>query len=106
MGEAQAALLQDALSAAVPLWILELRQSTFEQRAALAAKACDVIASQGDIILYRSSKKGETAKAFNELAKGLAVLAYQPGGVEIFGLHFCVNHDECLAAINAAPEDN
>jgi hypothetical protein len=63
-------LLPIALSAAVPLWIEKLRPLAPEQRVARASGLADIIASQGDIILYRSSRKGESANAFNALAEG------------------------------------
>lgn len=51
----------------------------------------DFVAERGDIILYRS-RKGEvrSAKGFNRLAEGIALGAYQPGGVSAYGLHWCV----------------
>jgi hypothetical protein len=97
-------LLSITLSMAVPLWIEELRPLTDEQRLARASGLADIIGSQGDIILYPSGKKGETAKAFNALAEGVAIGAFQPGGVTVFGQHFCVNHAECEAAELAAPQ--
>lgn len=81
-------LLAISLSAAVPLWIEELRKLTDEERLVLAREAGQIIAEKGDIIQYRSKKKGETAKAFNALAKGLAICAFQPGGVNFRGMHF------------------
>jgi hypothetical protein len=33
-------------------------------------------------------KKGETAKVFAQLARVIAVLAFYPGGITIFGSHF------------------
>jgi hypothetical protein len=38
--------------------------------------------------LFKSKIKGETAKQFNKTALAIAVLSFQPGGIEIFGLHF------------------
>lgn len=35
------------------------------------------------------------------LSRGLACAAYQAGGITFAGLHFCVNHDECIAAERA-----
>jgi hypothetical protein len=40
-----------------------------------------LIAERGDIIMYRSKKKGETAKMVNVLVESLAMLAFTPGGV-------------------------
>ena len=95
-------LLSISLSAAVPLWIEKLKPLEPEQRIARASGLSDTIAAHGDIILYRGGKKGESAKAFNALAEGLAIGAFQPGGVTAFGQHWCVNHDECEAAKAAA----
>jgi hypothetical protein len=81
-------LLRTALSAAVPLWIDQLRGTSFEERQARAHRAAAHVAAHGDVILFRSKKKGGTAEAFNRLAEGIACAAYQPGGVKVFGLHF------------------
>lgn len=84
-------LLIAALEVSVPLRIEELSESSFETRKAMATEAVKVIAEHGDDILYRSKKKGGSARAFNALTNALAVLAYQPGGVKFAGLHFEVN---------------
>ena len=60
----QKELLQATLSVAVPLWIEELRKLPESTRLQIAHDAAQVIAEKGDIILYRSKKKGETAAAF------------------------------------------
>lgn len=79
-----------ALELAVPLRIGELRRYTFEQRTILAEEAAQIVSEKGDVILHRSKRKGKTAAAFNALVTGLACLAFQPGGVRQFGLHFKV----------------
>jgi hypothetical protein len=86
------ALLKIALSAAVPLWIQELKNKPCDELQAMAADAAQIVASKGDLIMFRSKKKGESAAAFNALAKGIAVLAFAPGGVTTFGLHFEAKH--------------
>lgn len=85
---AKHALLTSTLACAVPLWIEQFRPLTDDARLAIARVSGQEIAEHGDIILYRSKKKGETAAAFNHLARGLAVLAFAPGGVTFAGLHF------------------
>jgi hypothetical protein len=75
----------------VPLWIEQLRQLPFAEVQRQAKECCDMVAHHGDNILYRSKKKGESAKAFNALAKGLACLAFAPGGVNAFGGHWQTN---------------
>jgi hypothetical protein len=81
-------LLKLSLEIAVPIWIDQLRNSTFEERAARARRCAEVVGPKGDIILYRSQTKGETTEAFNRLAEGIACAAYQPGGIKVFGLRF------------------
>lgn len=81
-------LLKVALLTAVPLWIERVKPWDWERRLARAEQAVDVIASEGDNILHRSREQGESAKAFNALAEALAILAYQPGGVEFAGMHW------------------
>jgi hypothetical protein len=44
------------------------------------------LGSHGDAILYR--EKGMTARMVNVLLDGIAVLAFVPGGVTVFGCHF------------------
>lgn len=85
------------LDAAVPLHILEMRDLTPHQRAAIARSAVDAIAHKGDALQY-GGKRGEAANAFNALARGLAAAAYQPGGIDFAGRHHCVNHAECEQA--------
>lgn len=85
-------LLGIALSAAVPLRMLELAKLDPVTRerviARWAADAVEPVASRGDILMYRSKTRGATAEVFNHLAKGLAALAWSPGGVTFQGQHW------------------
>ncbi len=94
-------LLPVALQAAVPLWIERVRHMTPGQRQARAAELADVITERGDVILYRRARRGESAAAFNALAEALAIGAFQPGGVTVFGSHWCTDHEACVAARHA-----
>jgi hypothetical protein len=91
----------DALTAtlelAVPIRIWELRDRTPEQRARIAKRCAQVVAERGDALMF-GGKKGTAAAAFNALAEGLAVAAYQPGGVSFAGQYWCTDHAACLAA--------
>jgi hypothetical protein len=81
-------LLRVSLSAAVPLRIIDLyEQGGPDMRAIEAARAFGrILAEKGDLLLYRSPRKGETAALFNGLAQSLAVLSFQSGGVPpLFG---------------------
>ena len=77
-------LLRTHLSAFVPLMIHEFLSGMRElimPRPDLAL----VIAEHGDHILYRGEY---AAQAVNALVEAIATLAFCPGGVSCFGLHF------------------
>lgn len=104
------AVFQECLTVSVYLWIDQLAESTFEQRAARAHRCAQIVGAHGDAILYlvptkrpmnvaetdaarpewvrQSYANVSTADAFNALAEGIACAAYQPGGIKCFGLHF------------------
>lgn len=84
-----------ALEAAVPLHIIELRDRTPEQRAAIARRAASVVASKGDVLQFGSKRRGAVAEVFNSLACGLACLAFQVGGVTFADQHWCTDHAVC-----------
>jgi hypothetical protein len=42
------------------------------------------LVSRGDVLMF-GGKKGEAAELFNRLANALAVLAFAPGGIKVFG---------------------
>lgn len=84
-------LIKLALSAAVPLWIEELKNKPWAELQEMAQAAADIVASKGDLIMFRG-KKGESAAAFNALAKGIAILSFAPGGVTVFGDHYEAKH--------------
>lgn len=87
-------LLQAALQVSVPLYIARLVHEPWSRVAQRARECAQVVASQGDVILYRSRRQGQTAGAFNHLAEGLACVAFCPGGVTIFDLHFEAKHPD------------
>lgn len=80
-------LLQAALDAAVPLWIEQIKREcwSFAEIQRVARDTAQVVAAEGDNILFRGPKRGDTARAFNALARGIACLSFAPGGVRVFG---------------------
>ena len=88
-------ILLATLQLAVPMRIHELAHMTEHQRwgfrDAWRGQAVDAIACKGDVLQY-GGRKGEAAEVFNHLARGLAALAYAPGGVLFAGLHWCAEH--------------
>ncbi|WP_062434929.1 hypothetical protein [Herbidospora daliensis] len=92
--------LLPALSAAVQLEIAALRAVDDELRATQIAHhtgraSATLLGEKGDVLLYGGKGAGET---FTALARGLACLAFAPGGVTAFGQHWCADHRECLLA--------
>lgn len=84
------ALLPIALQAAVPLRIIEIREQGGPGSEDLERlkRFSRELAEHGDKLLYRSKKKGETAKLFNELGFCIAVMSFCPGGITVFGSHW------------------
>ena len=74
------------LTTAVPAWIEKVRKLPPAVRAAMAKDVVPVIEAKGDVLMFGGGKKGEAAHLFNELARGLAVLSFVPGGVKFAGM--------------------
>jgi hypothetical protein len=89
-------LLQGMLTLAIPKCLDELDVLAGEVRQEMVRAwredAGPAVEERGDVILFRSKKRGESAKAFAALARGLAVLALNPGGVEFLGQVWCAAH--------------
>jgi hypothetical protein len=77
--------LEPLLALAVPLWIEKLRHKSFEDFEKRREKILKSVCYKGDLLLYGSKKKGETAQLFNDLAEGLAWLALIAKGGVTFG---------------------
>ena len=93
--------LGTALATAVPLHILELQERggptdyDMEQMNGVA----QLLGERGDILLFGGKKKGECAEIFNKTAFGIAVLAFAPGGVTLFGQHFEATTEKTKRAV-------
>jgi hypothetical protein len=79
------------LDATVPLWIETIKSLTPEQRleriTELNSDGLDFCLRM-EYVLHKGPKEGDTAKAFNDLAKAIALLSFCPGGVHSFGRHW------------------
>lgn len=84
-------VLLAGLEVAVPLEIDALRWTGEEHRAWLAhsGRLNPAIAEGGDDLLYGGAR---CAESFTRLARALALLAYQPGGVMFGPLAWCATH--------------
>jgi hypothetical protein len=78
--------LPDAPAAAVPLRIAEYKARGGPAAADIgrAREFGRVLGEKGDALLFRG-KRGEPAELFNRLADAVAVMAFCPGGVKVFG---------------------
>lgn len=90
------------LEFAVPLWIHHWRGSTPFTRTGRAAYCGEVVGTHGDVLMFRSrpvparTLEGGveveavpgTGEVFDRLAEGIALAAYQPGGIRLFGHHW------------------
>lgn len=79
-----------ALEAAVPLRIMEFRRRGGPSPAEIESvrEFSRVLGAKGDVLMF-GGRKGEAAALFNELARCIAVCAFQPGGISIFGRTWC-----------------
>ena len=75
---------------AVPLWInkMKLKGGPDDEDRKRAQETSGILEERGEILLFGGGKKGECAEQFNRTAEAIAVLAFVPGGVTIFGQHF------------------
>lgn len=83
-------ILRSMMQMAVPLHIMRLKEKggpTAEDMKK-AQETSDILGERGDILLCGGGKKGEAADQFNRTAHAIAVLAFCPGGLDIFGSHF------------------
>ena len=100
-GTERESLLSIALSAAVPLHILRLKEQGGPRREDI--EACQAwsteLGEHGDVLLFGGGKPGQAAALFNQLARSIAVLSFWPGGVSLFGQHWeSVKEEEERAA--------
>ena len=86
----QTNLLRVCLEGAVPLWSAQLirleKDDQVEFQRTLrrwAEEGAIYLAAHGDALMYRV--KDTSKEAFNHLARGIACLAFCPGGVTCFG---------------------
>lgn len=81
--------LPTALSAAIPLWQHHYKDLSFEERQSVVAEIMrDDFCLRLEYVLHKGPKAGDTARAFTDLARAIALLSFSPGGVRAFGVHW------------------
>jgi len=87
-GEGQ--LLPTMLELAVPLWMQEFRDAGSDYRQQELRRLLDEpdFTQRLEYVLHKGPKKGDSAKAFNSLAKLIALLSFFPGGIRCFGRRY------------------
>lgn len=87
-------LLRTSLNLAVPMWVFRLSEVPLDDLVRRAPDLGQFIGEKGDIMQFKSKKKGESANAFNKLAEGIAILSFMPGGVTFLGDHYENTHPD------------
>lgn len=79
--------LKHWLDIAVPLALFELKErgGPTDEDIEEARKFVDELAEHGDMLLFVPDGAGKLA---SKLARAIAVLAYQPGGIRVFDRHW------------------
>lgn len=94
-------LLRCTLESSVPFRILELQRfgGPMERDWEEARAFADVLGSEGDGLLFKGHRKGDTARMMGKLIATMAVLAFAPGGITAFGLHFDAGTPDSTGAV-------
>ncbi|WP_326646088.1 hypothetical protein OG884_15665 [Streptosporangium sp. NBC_01755] len=91
-------LLRIGMEVMVPMSIAAVADWSAEGRQAAAVSAADLISSGADQMWEHNPRKRDLpqGRVTATIARGLAVLAYQPGGVTWAGSHWCTApHEGC-----------
>lgn len=77
----------------VEIAILIVSDWTPDRRIEYARGRAQSIAEKSDVLMFGSKKNGEAGQLIAELAKVVACLSFQPGGVKLFGHHWQAEPD-------------
>lgn len=88
--------LTEGLRWAVPIHMLELRDVPARRRRSYLPPGGLESLGMADAIMFQAKNWKLAARAFDAYARTLAILAYEPGGVTLFGVHWCTaEHPGC-----------
>lgn len=88
----QAALLLSTIEVAVPFAIMDLESAGGPTASdwGWARGWATTLGAKGDMLLYRGGP-GQSAQMMADLIRAIAILAFCPGGITTFGLHWSVS---------------
>ena len=78
------------LDTSVPLRVMSLQERggpTPEDFERITAHS-NLLGEHGDALMFKSKKKGLTARVANAVADSIAVLSFVPGGITLFDQHW------------------
>jgi hypothetical protein len=90
MSELAGSTLAEMLAVAVPRYAAEIaaRGGPSDEDMARAQALAGDLLERGDVLLFGSKKRGETADLFERTAHAIAMLSFAPSGVRLFGHDF------------------
>jgi hypothetical protein len=83
-----------ALETAVPLWMIRLSLMSHAARLAVAQRDAGIIAAAMDELVPGCAMT-VSQDVFSALARAVAFGALAPGGISVFGHHWCTDHERC-----------
>lgn len=102
-------LIVEMLDEAVPMLMGELAElvddDRYERMTAWRETTAQTITERGDVVRFGGRKPGDVAPVFSALARGLAALAFCPGGVTFMQRHWCADHGVCDQAAAEAERE-
>jgi hypothetical protein len=99
--------LVEGLRGLVPIHIIELRLWPAARRHTYPPAGWRGALGQLDAVQWKPRDWRATARGFDVLSRGLAVAAYEPGGITAFSdeLHFCTaGHPDCPFSPRPEPD--
>jgi len=80
--------LSVTLATAVPLWIERWKRRPVKEREARLPVCSQYITENADRILFKSMSGQTHEMGVAMIAEGLALLSFQPGGIDFAGMHW------------------
>ena len=83
---------------AILIWIKKMKniplEDVWKRLDEISGTLPSLLSTKGEAFIFGTGKKGEAAKMFNEVAEGVALMSFLPGGIHIFEHHWESIHPE------------